>query len=162
MNRNENIYIHGMGLYNSGNVSQTIPVADPQNPISILLPLSYLNKVENPFYFNLDKSQISLIKPPYIGMVEVENIVDAGVVGNAFIGKCLQFTYRYVYIDDEPSVYANPSRLISNPYQQGDPKSRWFNAVDITVRRGNNDVAKVEIVVGDIAMNAWYKIGELS
>ena len=154
------VYIQGMGVYlRAGGGTTGITLANLPSQIS----LGYMQLVTNDVYWDIDSdvSQIAFIKKPPTEAVEVDEVIAEGADRNPIVERLMSFSYRYVYKDNEKSVFAKPSRLVFNPYGEGAEEANTVNAVDITLCRGNNDVRKLEVVMQNVLTGNWFKIGEV-
>lgn len=154
------IYVEGMGMYVK---SSGAPVTLTTATLSTETEAGRMTFVTDELYWDIDSdvSQIAFIKKPPTETVEVDEVIAEGADRNPIVERLMSFSYRYVYKDNEKSVFAKPSRLVFNPYGEGAEEANTFNAVDITLCRGNNDVRKVEVVMQNVLTGNWFKIGEV-
>ena len=156
---NEYIHIQGMGVYQRTAGTGGINMGNLETKINSGELLFITDEV----YWGVDAdgSQITFIKKPPTYTVDVNEVIATGTDRNAIVERLMSFTYRYVYKDKEKSVFAKPSRIVFNPYGVGTPEADTFNAVDITLYRGNNDVEKIEVAMQNVTTGNWFKIGEV-
>ena len=155
------VHVQGMGIYlkSGGFTPQNLTLTSLVTEISS----GALEFVTDDVYWDIDGdvSQIVFIKKPPTQTVTVDEVIATGTDRNAIVERLMSFSYRYVYKDKEKSVFAKPSRIVFNPYGTGTEESDTFNAVNITLYRGNNDVEKVEVAMQNVLTGNWFKIGEV-
>lgn len=153
------VYVAGKGMYSytagTGRIIRTNSWWDDHEDM--------LTFITNDLYWDIDNdiSQIEEYKSPPLSTVKATPSVSDEELENAMTEKSFLFSYRYVYKDNEASVYAKPSFAITNPYKAGEEYADSFNVVDIILQRGNNDVDRIEVVGCDANTKQWYKIGEI-
>jgi len=143
------VYVVGSGMYRN----------DTSSVVTVEESLTRLTFV-NDMYWDVSNypEQIMLIKQPPLATVEVFPRYKDELSENLLANGGVRFTYCYVYQDDELSVYAAPSRLVTSVPEERKESS---NAVDIKLTRGNGDVKAVRVLVQDVMTNTWYRIGDV-
>lgn len=115
---------------------------------------SYTTNAE-PYVFPLNFSEITLIKPPPSLSPNIQKLIDAGFVNNFIYNDSFEFSYQYIFYDNEitvPSSYSQGSRLnkitdtenyilVSMDALEQIPST--VRIVNLIVRYGNTNFAKV-------------------
>jgi hypothetical protein len=155
---NEKVYIKGMGIYKALK-SFYFYTTDVKEYIDN----GFLSLEEDDIYWDIenDVSQIVFIKKPPTSTVDVSEVYNTTDTTNPIVERVLSFSYRYVYKDNEKSVFAKPSRVVFNPYAVGTKEADSFVGVDIKLKLGNEDVLMIEVVMQNVITGNWFKIGEV-
>ena len=159
VNVGDEVYIDGVGVYRIDSLPVSNYTLSEPGPAFLR---AYCTKLWGPIYWAItgNTKQTLLLRTPPMETA-VSRVMESGLDRTELVDVVYRFAYRYIYYDEERSVFSQPSEPLMNPYYGGDPKAVQFNAVDVTVDVGKGDIKGVEIAVHDMVGDTWYKAGEL-
>jgi hypothetical protein len=118
------------------------------DPNKMLLKFNYDTLLNNGYGPNPRIDYFKVIKAPPKDIISVDVVDDSNYKINNLYKKLFQFKYRYVYDDNEKSVWSAISK-IAYPTKSTDALynalSNVQNAIDLIFQTGDINVAKIEI-----------------
>jgi hypothetical protein len=118
------------------------------DPNKMLLKFNYDTLLNNGYEPNPRIDYFKVIKAPPKDIISVDVVDDSNYKINNLYKKLFQFKYRYVYDDNEKSVWSAISK-IAYPTKSTDALynalSNVQNAIDLIFQTGDINVAKIEI-----------------
>lgn len=138
---------------------------NPPRKINMVKAYNYTNGVAVPDiekYSAIDRQVLDRIKYPPLFSPEVGYSSNSQKKQNFLIGKLFQFSYSYVYDDNEKSVYS-PYSKVPVPTASETNDGKWTqpyynnNVIWINIDTGHETVKKINLFVKEQNIGDWYK-----
>lgn len=94
-----------------------------------IIKINVTKAIAGATYTPLTNQILTLIKRPPQLVLTCANVIDGTFANNFIFEHYFQFYYRYIYEDDDPSVYSNMSDII----RASTPTATTENAIDVTI-----------------------------